>query len=236
MKQTMLVMAMVITLAMSTIGVTVAAEQDFTDDLSLSFAGPAQVAPGEENEFAVRLQNLSDLPTRTGVLLEFEVTAGADLATFEWCGPTWLADPEGTAADTGTGSGYGDTIEPKEPLDPADYTCEYRGFEGWQTIDVSDDPFSTAATGGPSQLEESGYTLTRLLRINSDSPGVIEGVFRAVNGDGELIYDSVPFNVVVGPVAPEVRDQCQDGGWETFGFGNQGECIASLMANERAGK
>jgi hypothetical protein len=36
--------------------------------------------------------------------------------------------------------------------------------------------------------------------------------------------------------APETKDSCKDGGWEDFGFGRQGQCVASLMANENAGK
>jgi hypothetical protein len=30
------------------------------------------------------------------------------------------------------------------------------------------------------------------------------------------------------------RDQCRDGGWEDFGFTNQGRCVASLVASDRS--
>lgn len=33
--------------------------------------------------------------------------------------------------------------------------------------------------------------------------------------------------------SPEI---CKDGGWERWGYRNQGQCIASVVANERAGK
>lgn len=213
MKRMLLVMATVFALAMSAMSVASPAEEDFTEELTVRFAGPAQVELGDEHEFAVRLQNRSNLPTRGGVLLEFEVIAGADRAAFEWCGPTFLANTGGREADTGAGSGYGDTIEPKEPLDPDDYTCELRGFEGWQPIDLSDGPFTTPATGGgadfPFWYEDLtyGYTATRLLRVAPDRPGAIVGEFRAVSYDGALVYDSVRVTFVARPDAPVGRDR-----------------------------
>ena len=38
------------------------------------------------------------------------------------------------------------------------------------------------------------------------------------------------------PSAPVKKDDCKDGGWEAFGFRNQGECVASIVANENADK
>lgn len=34
----------------------------------------------------------------------------------------------------------------------------------------------------------------------------------------------------------QVKDDCKDGGWETYGFTNQGECVSALQANPNAGK
>jgi hypothetical protein len=36
--------------------------------------------------------------------------------------------------------------------------------------------------------------------------------------------------------APAAADECKQGGFETFGFSNQGRCIASVKANARAGR
>lgn len=38
------------------------------------------------------------------------------------------------------------------------------------------------------------------------------------------------------PAVPQVKEDCFDGGWATFGFRNQGQCVASVVANESAGK
>ena len=32
------------------------------------------------------------------------------------------------------------------------------------------------------------------------------------------------------------KDDCKDGGWKALGFRNQGQCIASVVANEAAGR
>ena len=40
-------------------------------------------------------------------------------------------------------------------------------------------------------------------------------------------------NANVRASSPEI---CKDGGWETYGYRNQGQCIASVVANENAGK
>lgn len=37
-------------------------------------------------------------------------------------------------------------------------------------------------------------------------------------------------------VPPTAKDDCKKGGYVNFGFDNQGECIASLQANDNAGK
>lgn len=33
-----------------------------------------------------------------------------------------------------------------------------------------------------------------------------------------------------------VKDACKDGGWASYGFANQGECVSTLQANDSAGK
>lgn len=40
-------------------------------------------------------------------------------------------------------------------------------------------------------------------------------------------------NAKVTATSPEI---CKDGGWEAYGYKNQGQCIASVVANDHAGK
>lgn len=37
------------------------------------------------------------------------------------------------------------------------------------------------------------------------------------------------------PQRPEAKQECKNGGWEELGHRNQGLCVASVVANERAG-
>lgn len=54
------------------------------------------------------------------------------------------------------------------------------------------------------------------------------------------VEDPNPFvnwnTVEVPGCAPETKDDCKKGGWEAFGFRNQGQCVSSVQANENAGK
>lgn len=47
------------------------------------------------------------------------------------------------------------------------------------------------------------------------------------------VDDHKAYQVLAKPVT---KDDCRDGGWESFGFKNQGQCIASVQANENAGQ
>jgi hypothetical protein len=40
---------------------------------------------------------------------------------------------------------------------------------------------------------------------------------------------------VLAPPPPLAKDDCKSGGYESEGFSNQGRCVASVQANERAG-
>ena len=55
------------------------------------------------------------------------------------------------------------------------------------------------------------------------------------SGEGPNV--GVDFNLVISPVVkPETKDDCKDGGFEAYGFKNQGECVSSVQSNEGAGK
>ena len=40
-------------------------------------------------------------------------------------------------------------------------------------------------------------------------------------------------NAEISASSPEI---CKNGGWEQYGYKNQGQCIASVVANENSGK
>ena len=45
----------------------------------------------------------------------------------------------------------------------------------------------------------------------------------ALGGERDWDFDWTPF--AVGPNNPTTKDDCRNGGWERFGFRNQGQCI-----------
>lgn len=52
--------------------------------------------------------------------------------------------------------------------------------------------------------------------------------------EGSFAFDNQSLERV--EAKPISKDQCRDDAWESFGFKNQGQCIANLQANEKAGK
>jgi len=56
------------------------------------------------------------------------------------------------------------------------------------------------------------------------------------------LYFSANFQTLVleviepPPGEPEDKDACKNGGWELYGFKNQGACVSYLQSNENAGK
>jgi hypothetical protein len=49
------------------------------------------------------------------------------------------------------------------------------------------------------------------------SPGVPSGLGGSVSGGDITVVDAPPL--------PTSKDQCKNGGWQTFGFKNQGDCV-----------
>ena len=63
------------------------------------------------------------------------------------------------------------------------------------------------------------------------------GWYSAYDSDGPDV--GVTFDLTVSPVvvfAPQTADDCKDGGYEAYDFKNQGLCVASVQANDNAGK
>ena len=97
----------------------------------------------------------------------------------------------------------------------------------------------TTRTGSaicPEKLAEMGpNAVVRAAVINvgdtsaSDAGvgGYLDRVVVNVDGSATTYDFDVPL---------QVKDQCKSGGWEAFGFANQGDCVSSLQAATNAGK
>lgn len=110
----------------------------------------------------------------------------------------------------------------------------------WQTLTVLDStaPDNVRPRGGatcPATLDglASGSTVRSIVLNFGDT---------SANDEGEGVYYD---NVIVGshsydfepPLAPLAdKDECKNGGFALYGFANQGACVSSLQANDKAGK
>jgi hypothetical protein len=56
--------------------------------------------------------------------------------------------------------------------------------------------------------------------VETFSATTVVEVRLALGGERDWDFDWTSF-----PVDPTTKDQCRDGGWETYGFRNQGQCI-----------
>ena len=70
------------------------------------------------------------------------------------------------------------------------------------------------------ELVDNGGSGSDLFGLPSSSPTDCSGgIASAVPLDGRaVVFDAKPL--------PTTRDQCKDGGWQQFGFKNQGQCVA----------
>lgn len=120
------------------------------------------------------------------------------------------------------------------------------------TVDGTVDPATCASQAGDVSSADGCMTLDVEGRTLTDSYGTIvptDIVIETELGNGAhpgwwSAYPSghgpdvgVGFDLVVSPVAaPQSKDDCRNGGYEDYGFRNQGQCIASLRANDDAGR
>ena len=58
---------------------------------------------------------------------------------------------------------------------------------------------------------------------------VVKLEFQQLFGFGE---DYVGVNLTITAVSPTTKDDCKNGGWEQFGFGNQGQCVRFIEAGK----
>lgn len=91
-------------------------------------------------------------------------------------------------------------------------------------------------------LDASGNVVWTTTR--SDPNDIIDGTGAVVGGHdyGWFVFSTAPNlaadDVRLGTIVPTpgTKDDCKDGGWQTFGFRNQGQCVASLEASDSAGQ
>jgi hypothetical protein len=64
----------------------------------------------------------------------------------------------------------------------------------------------------------------------------IDAPSQVIVQEGVETLDFDASNGACPPSEPQTADDCRGGGFDAFGFSNQGQCIASLKANANAGK
>jgi hypothetical protein len=110
----------------------------------------------------------------------------------------------------------------------------------WSSRSFSEGTCTIVAGGGGAPF----YTLAGLQAACPDAVVVGFGVNIGSNNPGYDVYtDGVTFNgttydfelVPPAPTAPTTKDDCKDGGWQTFtnpSFKNQGQCVSSVAKNK----
>jgi len=110
---------------------------------------------------------------------------------------------------------------------------------GWYTLQqvFADDNGVLSVT--MNVLDSMGGTVYSTTRSNSADtiPDVVGGNrygwFYNVDVPGGLEIDNTRLSSVVP--GPGTKDDCKNGGFATFGYDNQGQCVASVVANAHAG-
>lgn len=109
---------------------------------------------------------------------------------------------------------------------------------GWYTFQHSFYDQDGSLAVDLNVLNSSGTTIFATTRHHAGD--VIEGVggarymwFTFATGGVDIDNQTLAHNVQ-SPGAPESREECLKGGFADFDFDNQGQCIASVQANENA--
>lgn len=81
-----------------------------------------------------------------------------------------------------------------------------------------DDPFPLAAgSGGPGALRSLPVSVGDVVKLEFRERG---------------IEDYVGVNLTITVADPTSKDDCKDGGWEAYGFRNQGQCVRFVETGE----
>jgi 2',3'-cyclic-nucleotide 2'-phosphodiesterase len=87
-------------------------------------------------------------------------------------------------------------------------------------VDVAGTVYFRSSPDGADHIDDVGLSGVEFLEIR-DGWGIYEYLFEALEGPIE-------------PAAPTSKDDCRDGGWQEFGFANQGRCIAQVASDGKA--
>jgi len=122
----------------------------------------------------------------------------------------WLVVDDGDSVQTDVIPTNGDTVDISVGPFGADTDVSWRVFGGGERS--YDQPLWNGFGGATFSADVTAY-------------GVANGFGWVVGG----VDDPNPFTtwneVNVPGCSPEVKDDCKNGGWESFGFSNQGQCI-----------
>lgn len=85
-------------------------------------------------------------------------------------------------------------------------------------------PLSTLKTENPDATV-LGFGVNQ----GSGNPGIVSGV-------DAVTFGGVTYDFEVKAIAPSTKDECKNGGWETFAteYKNQGQCVASVQSSENS--
>jgi hypothetical protein len=161
--------------------------------------------------------------------------------------PAWVADgaPDVRAGFWGVGEDA-DASAAAYPIVEFTTAGDYTGWRVWDS--------ETGWVAHPEIPVGSGWTtLALVLDESADAFDVSIGGHDATSAAlgsealGSVIVNSYNYGPGTAPyevrwsdfgfgdrVTLASRDQCRDGGWEDFGFTNQGRCVASLVASDHS--
>jgi predicted extracellular nuclease len=138
--------------------------------------------------------------------------------------------------ELGTADDYVDLI--REFIDEFEYSYVFDGFVGYLDYALANAPMLDQVTG------------TTVWHINADEPDILDYDTSYKSDAQDALYAPDAFRssdhdpVIVGlslgaePDWPTTKDACKDGGWREFdeaGFRNQGQCVAFVASDRKAG-
>ena len=106
-------------------------------------------------------------------------------------------------------------------------------------VATADGCMTLTINGGPSLADSYGTIVPTDIPIETElGNGAHPGWYSAYPaGYGPNV--GVDFDLVVSPIVPNeptTANDCKKGGYAAFGFKNQGQCVSSVRANEKAGR
>jgi hypothetical protein len=191
---------------------------------------------------ALEVQPISSTAAHKFIALHTLGTAVADLTSISY---DFMIAGNGAASDA---SDFYINVYTNLPGSDTYYDCrfDYVATSGsttdWttQTALATDTPSLVASRGGAT----CPTTLAAMVQGSSVSAFTINVGDTSANdaGLGGYLDNVVVTSAAHGAttydfdVALDEKDDCKDGGWASYGFANQGDCVSSLEANANAGK